>query len=64
MQQYPANSVRVQFTPLNGRKQEYRVWRSSNMWLWHAAGNDGAEDTQELAMAAARRWILTTSQIH
>jgi hypothetical protein len=62
--EYPANALTVQFTTLSGKSHKYQIWFSQNRWLWHAAGNSGVEDTQELAMAAARRWITTLSQVH
>lgn len=56
--EYPPNAMKVVFQPLSGKTVKYRVWTNDGAFYWAANGHSGKELTLELAMRAAREYIL------
>ena len=52
----PSTALKVSYY-YDGFNFTYHVWESRGEWYWLALGNSGSAESQEKAMALARRWI-------
>lgn len=53
----PETAQRLKYFPLNGREADYFLWMKNGKWYWHALGNNGSQETKDMASERCKRWI-------
>lgn len=60
----PSNAQPTYYDAGNGHKGTYWIWQGDRDWYWAALGNEGIEDTRELACSSAKFWIRYGQSVH